>query len=284
MFALHLKDKKQFVDSVNLTAQHFSFAPWVVEKDYFCSLLLKSIFEAKGCNLVFKGGTLLNKVHASFYRLSEDLDFSIDTKPADSRSTKKIAARQAKACIEKGLQASGFKLKTPFSGYNENQSYRSIISYPSFFLNQQGSIKVEFTLFEKVLDPTSLKASTLLVDCLSFKPVIAPFDIVGYSLTEAYAEKIRAALSRTRPAIRDLFDVQYAIKNQLIQPNSLMSVVKKKLQAMNRKTDTSSQKKTILQAQLHTDLKPVLRPHDFEDFDFNKAWQTLIKLEQQLLK
>ena len=71
------KEKEKFLRAIRTTSKISEFSEDLIEKDYYCSLLLKEIFQSEGCNLVFKGGTLLNKVHAGFYRVSEDLDFAI---------------------------------------------------------------------------------------------------------------------------------------------------------------------------------------------------------------
>ena len=48
-------------------------------------------------------------------------------------------------------------------------------------------------------------AKTILMDPITHNPVFRKFRVVGLSLKEAYSEKIRAALSRKKPAIRDIF-------------------------------------------------------------------------------
>ena len=48
----------------------------LIEKDYYCSLILNYFFNGD-TSLVFKGGTCLSKVYVDFYRLSEDLDLII---------------------------------------------------------------------------------------------------------------------------------------------------------------------------------------------------------------
>jgi predicted nucleotidyltransferase component of viral defense system len=52
------------------------FNPALLEKDYYLTLLLSNIKDL--CpNLIFKGGTALNKIYFDYHRLSEDLDFSL---------------------------------------------------------------------------------------------------------------------------------------------------------------------------------------------------------------
>ena len=61
-------DEAAFVEAARFTAAKTGFDPRLVEKDYFCTLLLAELSGPDG--LVFKGGTCLAKVHADFYRLS----------------------------------------------------------------------------------------------------------------------------------------------------------------------------------------------------------------------
>jgi predicted nucleotidyltransferase component of viral defense system len=79
------ENQGRFRDALTRTASETGFSERLIEKDYFCSLLLKDLGVLFGQGLVFKGGTCLSKVHADFFRLSEDLDFGISVKPDASR-------------------------------------------------------------------------------------------------------------------------------------------------------------------------------------------------------
>ena len=70
-------DTAFFTKAIAFTAARLGFIPALIEKDYFCSLVLGYLSGALNESLVFKGGTCLTKVHAGFYRLSEDLDFTM---------------------------------------------------------------------------------------------------------------------------------------------------------------------------------------------------------------
>ncbi len=67
------EDKKFFKQAVESSYASSLFSPHLIEKDYFCSLILRELYSAMDVEIIFKGGTLLNKVHLGFYRLSEDL-------------------------------------------------------------------------------------------------------------------------------------------------------------------------------------------------------------------
>jgi predicted nucleotidyltransferase component of viral defense system len=77
--SLH-EDAAFFKAAVTFTSRETGFSPRLVEKDYFCSALL-ALLARLGDTVFFKGGTCLAKVHAGFYRLSEDLDFVIPSGP-----------------------------------------------------------------------------------------------------------------------------------------------------------------------------------------------------------
>ena len=74
-FLLH-KDKDRFRDMVYRTATLTGFYAPLMEKDYYLTFILSRINDLSP-ELVFKGGTCLNKIYYSYYRLSEDLDFSM---------------------------------------------------------------------------------------------------------------------------------------------------------------------------------------------------------------
>jgi len=86
------EDLPRFRDALTLTEAESGFSSRLIEKNYYCSLLLHDLSGPFEQGLVFKGGTCLSKVHAEFFRLSEDLDFSIPIPPDATRSQRRGAA------------------------------------------------------------------------------------------------------------------------------------------------------------------------------------------------
>ena len=93
-----------------------------------------------------------------------------------------------------------------------------------------------------------------------------------------------AALSRVNPAIRDIFDVHYAVKNRLIDIRDMIPMIKHKLDILDRTIDLSAKRKKEFLDQLQENLKPVLRQKDFEGFNFEQAWKWLKTLEKEISK
>ena len=89
---------EMFCDALALTRQRTGFAEQLIEKDYFCTLLLKYL--ALCPELVFKGETCLAKVHADFYRLSEDLDYAVRKLGLRANDAELIALVRQKLAVQ----------------------------------------------------------------------------------------------------------------------------------------------------------------------------------------
>lgn len=98
------ENKELFEEAILATAQQKGIPEIYIEKDYWVTLALKTIFEDEvGKETVFKGGTALSKCHQIIDRFSEDLDLVILKRKGESNSqlTKKI--RRISKCVEKIL-------------------------------------------------------------------------------------------------------------------------------------------------------------------------------------
>ena len=114
----HEADPDIFREALAYSEADKGFTSTLIEKDYYCSLVLHYFF-SKNTLLVFKGGTCLSKVHADFYRLSEDLDLIIPVNdPIDiSDDRKQKLDRQLDAQLKPVLRPrdfDGFNLERAF--------------------------------------------------------------------------------------------------------------------------------------------------------------------------
>ena len=69
-------DREKLEKVIHFVAQENGFRLETVERDYHLTRILNGVNDHLSEDLVFKGGTLLNKVYLDYHRLSEDLDFS----------------------------------------------------------------------------------------------------------------------------------------------------------------------------------------------------------------
>ncbi|MBM4030145.1 MAG: nucleotidyl transferase AbiEii/AbiGii toxin family protein [Planctomycetes bacterium] len=275
------EDRDWFLEAVNFTAATTGFSPRLIEKDYFCTVLLQHL--ATAGVLVFKGGTCLAKVHGEFYRLSEDLDFLIPV-PWEVKSTeRKVRAAEAKKTVlalEKRVPA--FHVVKGWTGANRSTQYVAVIGYDSLLGPQQDNIKIEIGLREPLLTPIcNGTARTVLLDPMSGRQMVPHIALPCISRMEAFAEKFRAALSRREVAIRDFYDIDYAVRRLDLRPQepALIELVRQKLAVPgNEAVNVSDQRLAMLRPQLESQLKPVVRSKDFAEFDLGRAFQVVVEM------
>jgi hypothetical protein len=144
---------------------------------------------------------------------------------------------------------------------------------------ESGTISIEVSFREPIILPTELlPARSLLCDAQTTELVLGPLNVYALSGIEAYAEKIRAALTRREPAIRDYFDIDHALRKGLLDhrdPIFLPLVAKKLSAATNDPIDLSESKLKKLQNQLVTQLRPVLRHEDYHLFALESVFAVL---------
>jgi predicted nucleotidyltransferase component of viral defense system len=273
-------------EALNLTTARTGYALRLIEKDYYCTLLLEYLAAADP-SLVFKGGTCLAKVHAGFYRLSEDMDFSIPIAVDATRSQRRRAADTFKNAVEAlPVRLPIFRPVQPCAGANNSAQYAALVGYPSLVGETADTIKIEVGLREPLLAPAiSGAAQTLLLDPITEQPLLKPVAVNCLSQREAYAEKFRAALSRREAAIRDFYDIDHAVRLLGLQAEAteLIDWVRRKLSVPgNDAADVSSVRLEILRGQIETQLRPVLREAEFRQFDLERAFKIVAEMARRI--
>jgi len=282
------EDTDLFRQALSFTESETGFSARLVEKDYYCSILLCDLFAAVATGLAFKGGTCLSKVHSDFYRMSEDLDFALSI-PVDatrSQRSKRITATKGHlAGLPKRTPC--FRVVDALRGYNNSTQYISRLCYQSCVTGQEEHIKLEFSVREPILE--SLERSpvrTLLLDPFSQTLAVESILVPVLSCRETYAEKLRAALTRRDPAIRDFYDVDHAVRTDRIRltDRKLIDLVRQKLAIPgNELSDVSEDKLAELRRQVNVHLKPVLKESDFDMFDLDHAFEIVKRFAELLL-
>jgi predicted nucleotidyltransferase component of viral defense system len=271
------EDPDLFKEAIQFTAASTLFSPRLIEKDYFCSVLLEHLVLYGGKKWAFKGGTCLAKVHAEFYRMSEDIDLVIPIPTDASRARRSEEMREIRTAIEElTVKRPCFRVLEPLRGANGSTHYLCGLVYISFLDKQENRIAVEISLREPLVEEIITgSALTILIDPASNKPMILPLSLPCISRIEAVAEKFRAAMTRTEAAIRDFYDLDYLARNHGIEAidAKLIGLVKQKLAIPgNGVVNTGRTRLERLKGQLETQLKPVLRESDYMDFDLSRAF------------
>lgn len=283
----HADEPEVLREAIRFTGEETGFAARLIEKDYFCSVLLEYL-AANSSVLTFKGGTCLAKVHAGFFRLSEDLDFSISTPVDASRADRRQHSADLKKLVGQiPRQLPIFRIVEPLVGANASTQYNAVIGYESLLDNHVEPVNIEVGLREPTLKAAERgQARTALLNPINGQSLIAPFPVRSLSYAEAMAEKLRAALCRREVAIRDFFDVDHAERTGAFDPMepALLKLLKRKLAMPGTGAmDVSDERLRQLQRQLDAQLRPVLREQEFAQFDLQRSTATVRRVAEALV-
>lgn len=282
------ENRDQFISAVEFTASRHGFRTELIEKDYLCSLVLMHLYHDHNSSLAFKGGTLLAKVHAGFYRLSEDLDFSISIPSTSNRKQRSKNAKPLKEIVNNIPDAlSIFTIAKPLAANNESRQYNATLNYESKLTGITGKILIDIGLREEHLLPTArLDARTLLLNQFTEQSMVPAFPLSCLSLEETYAEKVRAALTREKPAIRDYYDIHYATQANIIDisNDNFIELVRKKLTLPDAGVVSLGQDKiNLLRSKIESELFPTLKQQNLAAFDLESIIKMLNKYYEQHL-
>jgi predicted nucleotidyltransferase component of viral defense system len=274
-----LTDKEKFKDLILTIARKMRFRPVVVEKDYYLTIILNNIGTLLSDKIVFKGGTLLNKAHLNYHRLSEDLDFTYGTSlPARSQRSKTITPIREK--MPSFLKALGLASDKPEGeGFNSSRQYVFKARYPSVLTAKEDIVKIEISLRQPPIDkPVNTEIKHFYQDPFTGEDLFPRGKILSLSWNEAVAEKLKAAISRKDAAIRDYYDLWYISELGFdFYDDKFIRLFKRKISDEGYTGDyrkdfgLSPDKLLTLRRQVDTDLMPVIRAG--ESFDLVKAFE-----------
>ena len=279
-------DRVRLQKIIPVLAQKHNFRLEIVEKDYYLTLILNNIESHLSPKLIFKGGTLLNKIHHNYHRLSEDLDFTyLSKEELLSRFKRSRAIAPIRENMRKFLKFLELKSENPEGqGFNNSTQYIFDISYPSFITGKDEHIKIEVALRQIPIDkPVYNAINHFYKDPFTGESLIPTNKILSLSFNEAVAEKLKAAITRRDLAIRDYYDLWYIAEAKFDFHNKqFLSIFKKKLENERYKGDykynfgLDKDSIELLYKQVETDLIPVIRVG--ESFDLGKVFERFNKL------
>jgi len=94
-------DKKEFISAVAFTAKSMGIEAIYVEKDYWVTYALFTIFNNEiGKDTVFKGGTALSKCYNMIERFSEDIDLVVLRREGETDSKLKSKLKAISTVVE----------------------------------------------------------------------------------------------------------------------------------------------------------------------------------------
>ncbi|RIH99925.1 nucleotidyl transferase AbiEii/AbiGii toxin family protein [candidate division NPL-UPA2 bacterium Unc8] len=205
-----LIDREKLKDIIPVIAGKMKFRPAIVEKDYYLTVILNKIEELLTDKIVFKGGTLLNKAHLNYHRLSEDLDFTYNAQ-FSSRAQRSKAITPIREKMPSFLKALGLTSdKLEGEGFDNSRQYIFKVKYHSVLMNKDDMIKIEISLRQHPIEkPVNIEIKHFYQDPFTGEDLFPSGKVLSLSWKEAVAEKLKAAISRRDVAIRDYYDLWY---------------------------------------------------------------------------
>lgn len=142
---LHL-DKKLFRQAVQFTSDQMQIPAIFVEKDYWLTYALFTIFNDKiGSEAVFKGGTALSKCYNIIERFSEDIDLVVLRREGESNNELTSKIRTIGSVVSKALPEIEIAGLTHKMGMNRKTAHSYNKEFKGDFGQVRDAIVVEAT-------------------------------------------------------------------------------------------------------------------------------------------
>lgn len=274
-------DRELLKKVIPVIANKNKFRLEIVEKDFYLTTVLNNINYFLSDKIVFKGGTLLNKIHLNYHRLSEDLDFTYSgEEETDTRAKRSKAIMPIRNKMKKFFDFIKLKSENPRGdGFNNSTQYIFNALYDSFVTGKEENIKIEISLRQAPIDaPVRNIIRHFYKDPFTGKNLIPENKILSLSLNEAAAEKLKAAITRKDLAVRDYFDLWHIFKSKFnFNDKHFIGLFKEKLAGENYQGDyrynfgLSDAAVKFLKGQVETNLLPVMRLG--ERFNINEVFE-----------
>lgn len=237
-------DKKILKDVIYYLSDEQGFVASVIEKDFHLTRILNRVNEHLSTDIVFKGGTLLNKVYLNYHRLSEDLDFAYRGDADLSTRGKRLKAiTPIREKMPAFLDILGLTSDNPEGkGFNNSTQYLFDIQFQSVLTDRKENIKLEISLRQlPFLEPERVTIKHFFQDPFTGEDLIEQGKVLALSLEESVAEKLKAAISRITPVIRDYYDLGHFIRNEFnFNRSDFLKMVDKKLRLDGYERDYSN--------------------------------------------
>lgn len=288
------KNKDEFVKTLEWAIKKKPFLVPLLEKDYYLTLILSRVHELSE-DLVFKGGTCLSKAYYAYYRLSEDLDFSMKLPRYEAtRGERRKSIQPIKDRISKFAEQ--FDMKVADSGNpgrNESKQYVYHFSYQSALRPIEGQIKLEIGLrFNPIDQVKKRQIHHAYTHPFTGESLFDGGKVACLSLNEIVSEKLRAAALRKTIAPRDFYDLDFIIRNNFnLADREVVELFKKKIDEDSGDTNLAKYRVNMghqnaeiedMRSRIKTELFDVLSPGERENFDLDKALERINKTMEDI--
>lgn len=229
------EDKKLFRDAVRATAEFKEIREVYVEKDYWVTFALKTIFSNPvGKDTIFKGGTALSKCFNLIERFSEDIDLVVIRREGDSDNALKNKIRDVSKAVESVLPEVEIEGITRKRGNNRKTAHTYSKEFSGDFGQVRNTIIVEASWLGSSEPNVDHHLSTYIYEMMKAKGQsdmaekydLLPFELKVLAVRRTLCEKIMSLVrfSHTEDPITDLrnkirhtYDLHLMLKDKEVQ-------------------------------------------------------------------
>ena len=229
------ENKELFRDAIIATSQLMNIAEIYVEKDYWVTLALHSIFTNEiGQSCIFKGGTALSKCNHLIDRFSEDIDIVLLKQGNESGNQLKNKLKKITTVVGELIPEIEIRGITNKKGMIRKTAH----NYPKIFEGLFGQIRenliVEATWFGNFEPFEKGKVSSLIYEMMmetNQQQIVDeyglnPFEVNVLSPKRTFCEKImslvrfsytNAPIEDLNNKIRHIYDLNQMLKNEEVK-------------------------------------------------------------------
>lgn len=283
-------NKDEFLKILERASAQTGFPLRLLEKDYYITVVLSGINELSN-DLVFKGGTCFSKIYYSYYRLSEDLDFTLKLSTDNAtRSVRRNAIKPIKEVINPFLKRFDMSIQNlDKAGHRESTQYIYYLDYDSTVLNKKESIKLEIGLRFNPLRPiVTQEVNHKFLHPFTKEPLFDAGSVNCFALKELVAEKLRASATREIIASRDFYDLGFLLREKFnFNDKEQLELFRKKLEEDGFPSDLSKYRVNLgrtdkeideMMSRIEDELFPVLTLDEQKSFNMLKTLDELNKV------
>ncbi len=283
-------NKDEFLKILERASAQTGFPLRLLEKDYYITIILSGINELSN-DLVFKGGTCFSKIYYSYYRLSEDLNFTLKLSTDNvTRSIRRNAIKPIKEVIRPFLKRFDMSIQNlDKAGHRESTQYIYYLDYDSAVLNKKESIKLEIGLRFNPFRPVVTKeVNHKFLHPFTKEPLFDAGSVNCLVLKELVAEKLRASATRRIIASRDFYDLGFLLREEFnFSDKEQLELFRKKLEEDGFSSDLSKYRVNLgrvdkeideMISRIEDELLPVLTLDEQKSFNMPKILDELNKV------
>ena len=227
------ENKALFEEAVLLTSKHKGLREIYIEKDYWVTLALHTIFTTEiGKEAVFKGGTSLSKCFQIIERFSEDIDLVVLRNEGDSNSKMKDKIAKIGHCVKAILPEVEIEGVTKKLGMNRTTAHR----YEKIFEGDFGQIRDSVIILEPTwlgsFEPyTTASVQSYIAEMMYNQNQtdliktynLQPFQVNVLTKERTFCEKIMGlvkfsfsenAIADLNDKVRHIYDIHKLLQNQ----------------------------------------------------------------------